>query len=105
LDTTGCACDAGPATAETAARLANMSCELGDGGRFDYYGVHLGPSGMVHISRRFTLDKGCRDNPLLQCSVCLNKLQVCVRMRRRMGVCGYTCACARAKDCTNLIIQ
>jgi hypothetical protein len=27
---------------------------------------------MVRISRRFTLDKVCRDNPLLQCSVCLH---------------------------------
>jgi hypothetical protein len=50
---------------------------------------------MVRISRRFTLDKVCRDNPLLQCSVCLNELQVCVRMRMRVGVCGYACACAR----------
>jgi len=28
LDATGCACDAGPATTETAASLANMNCEL-----------------------------------------------------------------------------
>jgi hypothetical protein len=30
-------------------------------------------------------------SPPLVCSVCLNELQVCVRMRMRMGVCGYAC--------------
>jgi len=50
----------------------------------------------VRISGRFTLGEVCRDNPLLQCSVCLNELQVCVRMRMRVGVCGYASACARA---------
>ena len=29
-----CACDAGPATTETAARLVNMLCELGSGSHF-----------------------------------------------------------------------
>ncbi len=33
---TGCACDTGQATTETAARLANMRCELGGGVHFDY---------------------------------------------------------------------
>ena len=36
--------------------------------------------------RRSSLDKVCRDNPPLQCPVCLNELQVCVRMRMRVGV-------------------
>ena len=35
LDATGCACDAGPATAETAAWLVNMQCELGSAGHYD----------------------------------------------------------------------
>ena len=51
---------------------------------------------MERISRRSSLDKVCRDNPPLECSVCLDELQVCVRMRMRVGVCGYACVCARA---------
>ncbi len=29
-------------------------------------------------------------------SVCLNEMQVCVRMRMRVGMCGYACAYARS---------
>jgi hypothetical protein len=46
--------------------------------------------------RRSSLDKVYRDNPPLACSVYLDELQVCVRMRMRVGVCGYACVCARA---------
>ena len=53
MDATGCACDAGPATTETAARLVNVHCELGSGDHFDFYNVYPGLSGMVCISRRF----------------------------------------------------
>ena len=34
-----------------------------------------------------------RDNPPLECYVCLNELQVCVRMHMRVGV----CVCARLR--------
>jgi len=54
---------------------------------------------MVRISRRFApsvVDKVCRDNPPLECTVCFDELPVCVRWRMRVGVCGHVCACARA---------
>ena len=38
---------------------------------------------------RTVVDTVCRDNPPLECSVCLNELPVCVRVRMRVGVCGY----------------
>jgi hypothetical protein len=53
LDATGCACDAGPATTETAARLANVQCKLGTGGHFYSYGVYPGLLGIVRIYRCF----------------------------------------------------
>ena len=71
LDATGCACDAGPA----------MHC----GGRGKLRLTQCVPRTVrngAHL-RRSSLDKVCRDNSPLECSVCLNELQVCVRMRMR----------------------
>ena len=34
---------------------------------------------------RTVVDTVCRDNPPLECSVCLNELPVCVRVRMRVG--------------------
>ena len=83
MDATGCACDAGPAATETAARLASMRC----GGRGKLRLIQCVPRTVRNGARlrRSSLDKVCRDNPPLQCNVCLNELQVCVRMRMRMG--------------------
>jgi len=52
--------------------------------------------------RRSSLDKVCRDNPplqchALQCSICSHELPMCVRGPMHVGVCGYACACARAR--------
>jgi hypothetical protein len=48
---------------------------------------------MVRISRRFSLDKVCRDNPRLECSVCSHELPMCVRWHMRVGM----CVCARVR--------
>ena len=47
--------------------------------------------------RRSSLDKVCRDNPPLQCSICSHELPMCVRVPMHVGVCGCACACARAR--------
>jgi hypothetical protein len=56
---------------------------------------------MVRISRRSSLDKVCRDNPPLECSVYLDELQVCVRMRMFAGmrVCVRVRRTARTSSC------
>ena len=63
--------------------LANMHC--GGRGKLRLIQCHSVPRTVrngAHL-RRSSLDKVCRDNPPLECSVCLNELQVCVRMRMR----------------------
>ena len=88
VDTTGCASGAGPTNAgAVVARSLARSLSLSLSPRTVRNGARL---------RRSLLDKICRDNPPLQCSVSLNELQVYVRMHMRVGVCGYACACARA---------
>ena len=71
--------------------------------------MHMGMGVYARVRRKYIFVLSNRTEfagtiPPLVCSVCLNELQVCVRLRMRVGVCGYACACARA-DCTNLIIQ
>ena len=43
----------------------------------------------------FLTGQSLQGQPPPQHGLCLNELQVCVRMRMRVGVCGYACACAR----------
>jgi hypothetical protein len=59
------------------------------------WSAYQGLSGMVRVSDVPHWTKSTGTIPPLAWSVCLNELQVCVRMRMRVGVCGYACACAR----------
>jgi hypothetical protein len=81
LDTTGCACDAGPAATETAARLASIHCGRRGKLRLIQCVPRTVRNGALLI--RSSLDKVCRENPPLACYVYLNELQVCVRMVER----------------------
>jgi hypothetical protein len=47
-------------------------------------------------SQTFLTGQSLQGQPPLECSVCSHELPMCVRGHMRMGVCGYTCACARA---------
>jgi hypothetical protein len=92
LDATGCACDAGPATTETAARLASMRC----GGRGKLRLTLCVPRTVRNGARlrRSSLDKVCRDNPPpISWSACSHELPMCVRGHMRMGM----CVCARVR--------
>ena len=63
--------------------------------------MHMGMCVYARVRRKYIFVLSNRTEftgtiPPLVCSVCLNELQVCVRMCMRVGVCGYACACARA---------
>ncbi len=85
LDAAGCACGAGPAAAEAAAGLAGMRC----GGRGKLRLIQCVPRTVKNGAclRRSSLDKVCRVNPPLECSVCSHELPMCVRGHMRMGMC------------------
>ena len=95
LNAAGCECGAGPGAAEAAAGLAGMRC----GGRGKLRLIQCVPRTVRNGARlrRSSLDKVCRDNPPLQCSICSHELPMCVRGPMHVGVCGYACACARAR--------
>jgi hypothetical protein len=85
-----CACDDGPATTETAARLANMRCELGAGELPLIQCVLRVVRNDARLQMfRHVVDTDCRDTPRFDEMPCL-------RMRMCVGMCGYACTCARA---------
>jgi len=50
----------------------------------------------VHLQTfRQVVDTDCRDTPPRMISVRFDELPVCVRVRMRVGVCGYAGTCAR----------
>ena len=85
LDVTGCACDTGPAATETVARLASMRC--GERGKLRLTLCVPRTVRNGACLRRSSLDKVCRVNPPLECSVCSHELPMCVRGHMRMGMC------------------
>ena len=86
----GCACDAGQATTEWAARLASMCC----GGRGKLRLILCAPRTVRNglRLRRSSLDKVCRDNPPY------NALSRMLCLLGRSGHLAWACAdmCVRA---------